>query len=76
MNERHANLLRLLKPGLWYCHADYEGCEILERGTPVMGKTFLKLIEDGHVISEPVFDGFTIMKYQITDLGSEWLATQ
>jgi hypothetical protein len=74
MNEQHVNLLRLLKPGVWYCPADYEGCELLEQGTPVRGKTFSKLIEDGHVESEPVFEGFSTMKYRITDSGSECLA--
>jgi len=72
-NERQATLLRLLKPGVWYCAADYEGCEVLERGTPVGGKIFSKLVTDGYVESSPVFDGFTIMKYRITEVGSTWL---
>ncbi|MFT4548741.1 MAG: hypothetical protein ACI9MB_002694 [Verrucomicrobiales bacterium] len=63
-----------MKPGLWYCPADYDGCEILEPGTPVRGKVFLELIGDGYVESEPVFEGFTIMKYRITESGSECLA--
>ena len=74
MNERHATLLRLMKPGVWYCPADYDGCELLEPGTPVRGRAFSKLIGDGHVESEPVFDGFTTMKYRITELGSASLA--
>ena len=74
--ERQAELLRLLKPGFWYCASDYEGCEVLEPGSPVRGKMFLKLISDGYVESLPVFDGFTMMKYRITEAGSEWLAAR
>ena len=74
-NERHATLLRLLKPGVWHCASDYEGCAILEPGTPVRGKMFLKLVEEGYVESLPVFEGFTIQKYRITAAGSAWLET-
>ncbi len=74
MNERQADLLTLMKPGVWYCAADYEGCEVLEPGSPVRSKVFTILIGDGHVESEPVFDGFTTLKYRITELGSASLA--
>jgi len=74
MNEPYLSLLRLLKPDLWYCPADYDGCELLEPGTPVKGKAFSQLIEDGYVESVPVFDGFTMMKYRITDSGLACLA--
>ena len=74
MNERHTALLRLLKPGVWYCASDYEGCARLEPGTPVRGKLFSKLVGDGYVESLPVFEGFTIRKYRITSSGVAWLA--
>ena len=73
MNERNATLLRLMEPGIWYCPADYEGCEQLEPGTPVRGRAFTQLINDGLVESEPVFDGFTILKYRITESGTAYL---
>jgi len=75
MNAQQATLLRLLKPGLWYCASDYEGCALLEPGTPVRGRIFSQLVNDGYVESSPVFEGFTIEKYRITASGSEWLAT-
>ena len=74
MNERHATLLRLLKPGVWYCATEYDGCEVLEPGTAVRGKIFSNLVGNGYLESEPVFEGFSTKKYRITAIGSEWVA--
>lgn len=63
-----------MQPGVWYCASDYEGCALLESGTPVRGKLFRQLIAEGLVESLPVFEGFTIRKYRITPSGSAWLA--
>lgn len=76
MNEQHVALLQLLKPGIWYCATEFEGCVVLELGTSARGMMFSKLVRDGYVESEPVFEGFTTMKYRITDAGSDWLAAQ
>ena len=74
MNESHATLLRLLEPGVWYCASNYDGCSVLERGTPVSGKIFSTLVRDGLVDCAPVFEGFSIKKYRITAKGSESLS--
>ena len=74
MNDRHATLLRLLKPGVWYCASEYDGCSVLERGTPVKGRIFSTLVRDGYVECAPVFEGFSIKKYRITARGSASLA--
>lgn len=76
MNKPYTALLRLLKPGVWYCSIQYDGCRVLEQGAPVRGKIFEKLIGEGYVECEPVFDGFSTKKYRITDMGTAWLATQ
>ncbi len=74
MTEQHAALLRLMKPGVWYCASEYDGCTLFERDAPVRGRVFSKLIGDGYVECEPVFEGFSMKKYRITDMGSKWLA--
>ena len=75
MEENSEALLLLMKPGVWYCSSEYDGCKaILECGDLVSGKMFAALVRKGFVESVPVFEGFMTKKLRITDMGIAWLA--
>ena len=63
-----------MKPDVWYCFGDFEGCVAMpEDARHGSGRSIATLAGMGFVESVPVFEGFMTMKHRITSEGIAWL---
>ncbi|MEM0897451.1 MAG: hypothetical protein AAGJ79_11260 [Verrucomicrobiota bacterium] len=70
-------MLDFMKPEVWYCFGEFDGCVEISRDTPnVNGKALTFLAQKGFVESVPVFEGFMTLKYRITPEGIACLETR
>ena len=72
--ENRLAMLDFMKPEVWYCFGEFDGCVEISRDTPsVSGQALAFLAEKGFVESIPVFEGFMTLKHRITPEGIAWL---
>ncbi len=77
LDENRLAMLDFMKPDVWYCFGEFEGCVEISRETPnVSGQALAFLAERGLVESVPVFEGFMTLKHRITPEGIAWLETR